>query len=545
MRAMRLFAVAGFMAAFPAETEAKVFFVDPSIGSMANDGSADKPWSTLKDVLDSGKIETRKYVAKPANPPAPMVVKNPGAPVTAGDTLMLRNGLHGDILANEYYNYDFITIMAQPGHKPCVSSLELRSGCKWIVRGLTISPSFAQPYVRKKLLQLSSHNWTGPGYSYVAEACTLASVFDASSWTKAQWDTLSCDGISVTAAGSAVRNNYLKNVNFGISVSADSCLVEGNTVENFAGDGMRGLGDFCTFQYNVVKNCYAVNNNHDDGFQSWSLGDSGTVGTGVVYGMVLRGNTIINYEDANQPFRGTLQGIGCFDGMFENWLVENNVIMTDHWHGITLSGAKNCVIVNNTVVDLNTQDPGPPWIRIGAHKDSTPSTGCVVRNNLTTALNSDKGGVTVDHNIIVKNYDDYFVDYANKNLHLKSGCPAVDSGAQEFAPITDRDGARRPRGAGFDIGAYEYVNSGVIKPGEKSRSASPPFSFNAGRAAFIFKNPGAYRLEIFNQRGQCLYKLTGEGATARLTPAAPGNGAYVVKLTTREGARSGRIVVAR
>ena len=46
--------------------------------------------------------------------------------------------------------------------------------------------------------------------------------------------------------------------------------------------------------------------------------------------MVLRGNTIINYEDPGQPHRGTLQGIGCFDGMFVDWVIENNVVIVDH-----------------------------------------------------------------------------------------------------------------------------------------------------------------------------------------------------------------------
>ena len=62
-----------------------------------------------------------------------------------------------------------------------------------------------------------------------------------------------------------------------------------------AGNGLRGLGNHCTFQYNTVKNCYDVNRNHDDGFQSWSVGPNG-IGTGEVVRMVLRGNTIINYE---------------------------------------------------------------------------------------------------------------------------------------------------------------------------------------------------------------------------------------------------------
>ncbi|UCD52697.1 MAG: hypothetical protein JSW27_08675, partial [Phycisphaerales bacterium] len=138
-----------------------------------------------------------------------------------------------------------------------------------------------------------------------------------------------------------------------------------------------------TFEYNTVKNCYNVNANHDDGFQSWSVGPGG-VGTGEVVGVVLRGNTIINYEDPNQPHRGALQGIGCFDGTFVDWVVENNVVITDHWHGITLGGARGCLVINNTVLDRNEQRPGPPWICIDRHKNGTAPVDCVVRNNLAT-----------------------------------------------------------------------------------------------------------------------------------------------------------------
>jgi parallel beta-helix repeat protein len=55
-----------------------------------------------------------------------------------------------------------------------------------------------------------------------------------------------------------------------------------------------------------------------------------------------------------------MQDIGCFDGFFDGWVVENNVVITDHWHGISFYGMKNSRIVNNTVIDVNDQSPGPP-----------------------------------------------------------------------------------------------------------------------------------------------------------------------------------------
>jgi hypothetical protein len=265
-------------------------------------------------------------------------------------------------------------------------------------------------------------------------------------------------------------------------VGAVDSRIERNVVDSFAGDGLRGLGDNTVFEYNTVKNCYAVNANHDDGFQSWSTGPSG-VGSGVVKGIVLRGNVIINYEDENQPFRGTLQGIGAFDGMFEDWVVENNVIMVDHWHGITLLGAKNCRVVNNTVIDLNDIKPGPPWIRIAEHKNGTPPEGCLVRNNLVTDLNNAATGVTVDHNLELKDYAPFFVNAAGHDLHLLASAPAIDVGSAEQAPATDRDGVPRPQGKGFDLGAYEWHDPSLVFDAGTEAAAGAAGSGAAGGSA--------------------------------------------------------------
>jgi parallel beta-helix repeat protein len=321
-----------------------------------------------------------------------------------------------------YYNKNFIAIAAVEEHKPRFRRVHLRSSSHWALKGLYVSPEFGTGKKPRALIDLESHGWRGPIHDILVEGCVLQSAEDTSRWSEAQWNELSCSGIEADGTRMTIRNNRLKNINFGISVSASHSLIEHNTVENFAGDGLRGLGDHCVFQYNLVKNCYDVNANHDDGFQSWTRGPKG-VGSGEVAGIVLRGNTIINFEDPQQPHRGTLQGIGCFDGMFVDWIIENNVVIVDHYHGITLGGARNCRIVNNTVIDPNDNRPGPAAIRIGKHKNGTPSSGCTVRNNLTSAL------------------------------HVQSG--QVDAGAADLAPKADMAGTSRPEGRGVDIGAYE------------------------------------------------------------------------------------------
>ncbi len=449
------------------QADAAEFYVDPVKGSPGGDGSASRPWRTIQEVFDAGLVESQQWDKLPYTPQSKLVAKNAGAPVRAGDTIRLLSGYHGDLLIDLHYNSGNITLAAAEGHTPRLSSLHVRSSSHWTIRGLSVSAEFSQPYKRHTLVHLESHGWRGPIHDIVAEDCALCSVADASAWTAGDWDRLSCNGFQVDGSRMTIRGNRLLNVNFGISVGASDSLISGNLVENFAGDGLRGLGDHCTFEYNTVKNCYKVNANHDDGFQSWSTGPGG-VGTGEVVGVVLRGNTIINYVDPNQPYRGTLQGIGCFDGTFVDWVIENNVIITDHWHGITLGGARNCLVINNTVLDQNKTSPGPPWICIDKHKNGTASVNCVVRNNLATDFRN-APGVLEENNLRIQDPASLFVDAEHFDLHLLPGAAAIDAGSSLDAPKLDRDHIARPQGNGIDIGAYEWHPNDAV-PARKSSS---------------------------------------------------------------------------
>ncbi|MBD3418643.1 MAG: hypothetical protein GF398_00855 [Chitinivibrionales bacterium] len=432
------------------------FYVDPAVGKATNDGSQSSPWKSLQQVVADNLFETTEFTSYPFTAAAGFKPRNAGAPIQPGDTILLLSGYHGDVTIRRAYNNDYITIKAAENHSPSLRSLKLSAVRKWIISGLTISPEQTPQYDQVRLIHIESHGYSGPASDVIIQNCSLYSVRNTSSWSMQDWNDKACNGINLNGTRCIARNNTLLNVNFGISSSGDSNLVEYNTITNFAGDGLRGLGDDNTFRYNTVKNCYDVNGNHDDGFQSWSSGPGG-VGTGTVFRMQLIGNTIINYEDPNQPFRGTLQGIGCFDGMFEDWQVMNNVVIVDHWHGITLSGARNCSIINNTVIDANDDKPGPSWIRIGNHKNGTASTGCVVVNNLGTSFSIDSASCAAySHNIDVTNRNDFFVDFASFNMRLKPEAAAVNSGNNDFAPDLDIARNARPVEGIADIGAHEY-----------------------------------------------------------------------------------------
>ncbi|HHH55063.1 MAG TPA: hypothetical protein ENK91_15475, partial [Bacteroidetes bacterium] len=91
------------------------FFVDPVNGSESGNGTFSSPWKTLKNVIARNLIESRTYkLPYDANNPQ-LKTKNPGAPIKAGDTIMLYSGLHGEIELVNYINDDYITIMNVEG----------------------------------------------------------------------------------------------------------------------------------------------------------------------------------------------------------------------------------------------------------------------------------------------------------------------------------------------------------------------------------------------------------------------------------------------
>ena len=271
----------------------------------------------------------------------------------------------------------------------------------------------------------------------------------------------------------AILDTRIRNVRFGISVGGADARIAFNEIDGFSADGLRGLGDGGRFEYNQVRNAYVdglADPNHDDGFQSWSVGPGG-VGTGEVRNVVLRGNVFINATNPNHPLRSSMQAIGCFDGFFVNWTVENNVVITDHWHGITFLGMRDSRIVNNTVIDLDSTSPGPPWIMVNPHKDGRPSEDVVVRNNLSTDFSLAGNNVVGDHNIEFTNAAALFLA-PPFDLHLKPGTPAVNSGNPLLAPPVDVEGVPRPQGPGIDLGAYERCRRGAAGP-EHNRPCGP------------------------------------------------------------------------
>lgn len=453
-----------------ASAQAATFHVDPTSGKSAEEGgtgTAANPWRTLEEVYNEGLIETRDWSSLPYQPGASYRVVNSGAPIKAGDTIRLRSGYHGEFVVSGGYNSAPITIVAESGHTPRLSRILFRAAQHWVVRGVSISPSYAPSYSKTTLVDIDNHNFRGPSSDITIENSELFSMQDSSAWTAADWLALAPNAITVDGDRSKILGNTIRNIRFGISVNGESVTVRGNRISNFGGDGLRGLGDYGLFENNIVENAFKIDDNHDDGFQSWSFGPGG-VGTGEVRGVVLRGNTFINNRDPNQPLKTPFQGIGCFDGYFVDWIIENNVVIVNHWHGITLMGARNSRIVNNTVIDVYDGTPGPSWIRIAPHKNGSSGTGNIVRNNLASNFANSGPGITEDNNLQVSDPGLHFVDPTTFNFRLKADSSAIDAGSALNAPAFDRDGVSRPQGNAVDLGAFELPGPDTVPPNAPS-----------------------------------------------------------------------------
>ena len=462
------------------ETTGNIFYIDPVNGSMKGDGSSENPWSTLQDIIENNKIEYYRNVDS-QDSLAGLDTVNPGAPVKGGDKLILRNGYHGHIKLSVFIFKDWLTIEAQQGHTPVLSQFMLNGAFKKIyLKNLTIIKEKYEGeenfWVTNDInrnsnacVYLGSSNFWGKGSNVKLNGLILKTASDVSGWTAEDWVEKSAAGIGVRNVTNVdIVNCLIENIDMGISVSyiSDYTNIAYNTIKNFSGDGARLTSNNIVFAYNTISNCYKVDDNHDDCIQSWSRGEDNSVGTGVVSNVVIRGNLLIGQTDMNNPLAGNPQGIGCFDGFFDNWTVENNVVITDHYHGISFYGFRNGKIVNNTVID---QFPGNnicPWIMITDHKNGTSSKNCVAANNIVSSSVSVSGDNVSEFNNYVINKNNYdqvyelFIDPDNFDLHLLKNeltCDEIIDKGEFFQELESSaiDKDQLERKGNPDIGAYE------------------------------------------------------------------------------------------
>ena len=331
---------------------------------------------------------------------------------------MLATGNYGAITIGGTDKASKTYITAASGAIPVFTQLIINSD-QWEVSGVEVRPTTAVDAVLINGDNVTFKNNT-------------VSYGNRTGWTAANWLSRVADGITFYGINARITGNKVITTRYAIQgvETATNGVVENNIVDGFTGDGLRGLANNMIFSGNLVKNAISVDATHQDGFQSWSL-SNGTVGTGVVKGNIIKGNTFINAETPGQPLEGAMQGIGLFDGMYEDWVIEDNVVIVNHWHGISVYGARNVTIRNNTVIDPNQTTPGPAWIQIVNHKNGTAPVNSRIEKNLANTIKTNVGVTVTDNKTInLADYSNNFTNWESEDLSLKSTSSVVGYGAR-------------------------------------------------------------------------------------------------------------------
>jgi hypothetical protein len=449
-------------------SERHLFYVDPVKGNMSNDGSLSRPWRTLAEVVDS----KNKMIGD----------QNTSAPIKPGDVIYLMSGDHGNVQILGAVNKEFITVQAAPGQTPILRSLRVDGAAKWMFLGLKVQGAVdgstgSSP--GEGLVDFGHNLQRGPASDIIFAGGSVSTTDDTSRWTDLDWvNKPFIWGLRFGATCVTINENRFFNLRNAVNVDGDRTLVADNHIDNFGNDGIDLVASHVVIRNNMITNGRHTPSEpmHPDGIQGWTK--PGQTNTDVT----IERNTIIKTGD---PEKNGMQGITIFDGKWDGVRILNNVVVTNTWHGITISGVVNSQIINNTVVAFDPEKH-PTWITVDKAKDGTPARDVVIRNNITTRLIYHGERIAVDHNIVAKMiatdspekpiyfskpgtysdnniidpqiYDTLMrVDNVNRiyDLHLRKDSPAVGAGNLDLAPTVDITGKRRT--LPIDIGAYAHT----------------------------------------------------------------------------------------
>lgn len=311
------------------------------------------------------------------------LAKNPG---NAG-TIVLKDGHYGNVLFNGANRGGAaLGIIAEHAGRATFDAVRLANSKMIDFDGLFIRPQV--PLTTKTVLFKTEANTVGISI----RNSTIWGAVDGDQWEGwdlATWLANKYGAVLLQGANSDASNVTARGVWMGVQTNGDGSDVLGCDVSGYSGDSIRALGDNSRVAGNKVANGVKIDANHDDAFQSFA-----TVANPQT-GLVIEDNYIRWWTaGAGHMFKTNAQGFGLFDGMFDDLVIRNNRIETNHAHGIAVAGTRNCLIEGNVVTSPLGKDmvfqarPSPdlPWIRVGNHDDGTKSTGIVVRNNIVPSV---------------------------------------------------------------------------------------------------------------------------------------------------------------
>ncbi|MBW2528413.1 MAG: right-handed parallel beta-helix repeat-containing protein [Deltaproteobacteria bacterium] len=230
------------------------------------------------------------------------------------------------------------------------------------------------------------------------------------------------------------------------------------------------------FEYNTIVINNQEPNGHDDGIQLFEdtsdivrsnyieqdndkSGNAQGLFASQMHGVTQWYSNVINLNNAQSnglSFR-RLTGTGTVE------IYGNTVYSIRAWHTAQVTETPDPVIKNNIFfsTDAGTAFTLSDWAGDPANIDYnlhySPASSDVVYFNGSGQTWSEWQGAGFDAHGI--NADPAVHDLAARDFRLTQGSPALDAGLALGAPYdVDVDGLARPQGAGWDLGAHEYVS---------------------------------------------------------------------------------------
>ena len=437
------------------------WYVDASAGSDTNPGTSQA--SAFKSV-------TRATLA-----------------AAAGDTVHVAAGLYGTASTGEVFPLHMIDGTLQGAASGSVTLLG--NGVDPVIQANGIGSS----------AKLDGFTITGgsPGVDASGSALTISNnVISGNAGRETGGGIHSLSG-AVHIINNAIRGNTA-DYGGGIEIeNADSSHIDSNTIEdNVATQGGGAIDVYFNSRPAISHNVIRNNSAHMGGAV---LSESGCLPR--ITQTVIEGNT------ADPSDGGKGGAIACFSGsvVLENSLITGNTSSDYAISGINSAATRivNCTIVNNGPAGIGRFSTSWPFAVTVVNSIVRNSGSEIDSGTVATIRYCDiEGGFTGAGNI---GADPKFVNPA-ADYHLAATSPCIDAGAVETSITSDLDGAARPVGKGWDIGAYE---SAVGSPVATTPPTPVPLAVTTKRF------PSASSLTYTRKKGLVKFTLSAVFSDAR------------------------------
>jgi len=348
----------------------------------------------------------------------------------------------------------------------------------------------------------------------------------------------SVNGNASEVSGFTITNAGSTGIGAGDSSIISNCIITNNV-------GISGGGIECKSA--TIRNCLITGNRADSGgggvYSAWS--------TPIIL------NCIITNNFANQG-----AGIHCYNANISGCTISNNLAGGS---GAAGGGVRSSGIINitNSVIANNTATTGGGFYFNGVfsiinctvvnNKSGNPGGGILSGSDTSTVVNSILWGNTPDQVHYNADYNAPEIYYSNvqggfsgmgnidadpllgNDYHLKAGSPCIDTGTVEMgAPNTDIDGASRPQGSGYDMGADEASADNPNNPSANAGSdqiVGDKITLDGSKSFDPDGSIASYQWELRHKTNP-LYNRTVSGVTTTVSDLK--KGFYDVTLTVTD-----------